>query len=238
MFFELNKNAKILLNTLFLLLFLGGVAWFGTAIYHASQLPIQRVKIEGNFTHLTDTEITQAVLPFVQAGFFAIDVSQLKQRLLELPWVKHVSVLRVWPDMVIIHLTEQKAVAHWLDTHLLNADGDVFDIAGKSLAINLPYLSGQNGQATEILEQYHRMNDMLHQLGLHIKSLDLSKRQAWTIDLDNGMKLKLGRIQPMQALNRFINAYDVIFGSRGSAAEEVDLRYPNGMAVRWNKEKV
>lgn len=234
---QLNKNAKLLLNTFFLILFIAGLCWLGATIYNASQLPIQRVKIEGTFSHLSDSEISQAVLPFVQAGFFSIDVSQLKQRLLQLPWMKHVSVLRVWPDMVIIHLTEQDAVAHWNNNRLLNAEGELFEAQGKTVSSNLPYLAGPDGQAPEILEQYHRMNEMLQHLGLHITRLDLSMRQAWTIDLDNGMKLKLGRVQPMQGLSRFISAYNNIFGSRGTSAEWVDLRYPNGMAVRWKKEK-
>ena len=78
---RLKKSRKYVFHALFLVFLAVGLLWLGTTIYSAAQLPIQRVKIEGTFKHVTHAELSQAALPFVQTGFFSIDVSNVKQTL-------------------------------------------------------------------------------------------------------------------------------------------------------------
>jgi cell division protein FtsQ len=143
----------------------------------------------------------------------------------------------LWPDTIIIRLLEQQAIAHWQGKYLLNSEGEIFDPAENIQSDSLPWLVGNDGDAQKLLATYHQMNNALHHLGLRITKLELTERQAWTLILDNGMKLVLGRVDPIQQITRFVHAYNSIFGSRGTAVQLVDLRYPNGIAVRWNKEK-
>jgi len=64
----------------------------------------------------------------------------------------------------------------------------------------------------------------------------LSPRLAWQLKLDNGMLVEVGREQPKSPvgvrLQRFIEVYPELVGKRATRPSVVDLRYPNGFAIR------
>ena len=64
----------------------------------------------------------------------------------------------------------------------------------------------------------------------------LSPRLAWALRLENGMQVEMGREQvkaPVGArLQRFIEVYPETVGKRATRPSVVDLRYPNGFAMR------
>ena len=64
----------------------------------------------------------------------------------------------------------------------------------------------------------------------------LTQRHAWQLKLGNGMHIMLGRDADLaeERLRRFVDAYPSV---RKKQHEYVDLRYPNGFALRvpdWN----
>ena len=64
----------------------------------------------------------------------------------------------------------------------------------------------------------------------------LSPRLAWQLKLDNGMLVEMGREQqksPVSTrLQRFIEVYPELVAKRATRPSVVDLRYPNGFAMR------
>src|SRR5690349_17631344 len=88
--------------------------------------PIRDVRIAGVF-HSNHDEVQQLLRPLVNKGFFAIDVVQIKQRLLQLPWVSEVSVKRVWPEAIDIQILEKKSLATWNDSGLISGTGEIFN---------------------------------------------------------------------------------------------------------------
>ena len=64
----------------------------------------------------------------------------------------------------------------------------------------------------------------------------LSPRLAWQTRLDSGMSVDIGREQQKATvrdrLQRFIEVYPETIGKRGTVPAIVDLRYPNGFAMR------
>ena len=67
-----------------------------------------------------------------------------------------------------------------------------------------------------------------------IERVVLSPRHAWQLRLANGLHLALGR-DPEAAelrLKSFVAAYPATLSPGGRRYESVDLRYPNGFAVR------
>ena len=77
------------------------------------------------------------------------------------------------------------------------------------------------------------MRAMLSPLGLRVTELNLDQRRAWSMVLDNGLHLRLGRNDRQQRLERFARIYTGVLQSRLEAIESVDLRYTNGFAFRW-----
>ena len=65
----------------------------------------------------------------------------------------------------------------------------------------------------------------------------LSPREAWRVTLDDGVVLDLGRDQPkhpaVERLARFAQAYPVLRTRLQTPFQVVDMRYPNGFALRF-----
>lgn len=197
-------------------------------------LPIQSIKIEGDLHHISRHSIEQAILPYVlSSGFFSVDVMGVRNKLQTLPWVSMVSVSRIWPNSLVVRISEHIAVAKWGEDALLNPNGLVFNPDPNSFPNGLPHLDGPSGQQSFLLQQYEIMNNMLQSIGLHVVNLRLSNRRAWEIQLNNGMILLLGRVNPLERLQRFVKVYRKLFGGHDVLAERVDLRYPGGFAVKW-----
>ena len=61
-------------------------------------------------------------------------------------------------------------------------------------------------------------------------------RYAWTVKLDNGMTVELGREQSSTTLrervDRLIGIYPQLAASLQDRIESVDMRYPNGLALK------
>ncbi len=227
-------SRRIIIN--FLLFLLVGSAFFVSLsiVRKPDFLPIQSIKIEGDLRHISRHSIEQAILPYVlSSGFFSVDVMGVRNKLQTLPWVSMVSVSRIWPNSLVVRISEHIPVAKWDNNLLINAKGFVFNPEPTSLPVGLPNLEGPEGQQSFLLQQYQTMNKMLQSIGLHVVNLRLSNRRAWEIQLNNGMVLLLGRVNPLERLQRFVKVYRQLFGGRDVLAERVDLRYPSGFAVHW-----
>ena len=63
----------------------------------------------------------------------------------------------------------------------------------------------------------------------------LSDRQAWTARLDNGLSLLIGRDEGVASndrIARWVAVHPLIQARLNERAEVIDLRYPNGFAIR------
>jgi cell division protein FtsQ len=136
----------------------------------------------------------------------------------------------------VIHLTEHNVVARWNEQQLMGVDGKVFKMKTEQAYRHLPVLSGPEGQQLLMWEQYNRMNQELASTGLKITKLVLSPRQAWQLELANGVILILGRVDTLAKVQRAAQVYTKVIGSRGDEVESIDLRYTNAIAVRWKKQ--
>ncbi len=212
-----------------------GSIWVWLTIHQAGVLPIKTVKISGTFNHLTNAEIERVAMPYVDTGFFSVDLNGLSQSLLNIPWVAAVSVTRIWPDTLKIAITEQQAYVRW-NNGMLNANGQAFYPAQQTIPTDLPWLQGPQGQQQQIVATYQKMRTMLAKSGLAIVQLQLNDRWAWSLLLNNGIKLLIGRGHAEQHLTRFVNVYQKVLAARAADVAQVDLRYPNGMAVSWKNK--
>lgn len=203
------------------------------SIAHGNYFPINVVKVNANYQHVTRPQLKSIITPFVASGFFSIDIYALKDRLESLPWVEEVTISRRWPDIVDIRLIEQQAVARWGSRGVLNPNGLVFFPALATISSELPMLDGPKGYEKRLLQEYRIMSHILNGRGLYITELDMADRWAWAVHLSNGVTLLLGREKKIARLRRFLDVYQTVFGDKFNRVEVVDLRYSNGMAVRW-----
>ena len=83
---------------------------------------------------------------------------------------------------------------------------------------------------------YQKAEAMLKPLGRVPRALNISPRLAVQIRLDDGMVVELGRQQqkaPVRdRLERFVEYYPSVMSAAGRRPTVVDMRYPNGFALR------
>jgi cell division protein FtsQ len=196
-------------------------------------LPMRQLQIEGSLRYLSHAELQAQVGPYVQGGFFNVDVAAIQRAAQELDWVDRVSVRRVWPDTLRLHVQEQRAVARWGDGALLNQRGERFAAAGREVREPLPRLQGPAGREAALLAQYQELAGILSAAGLQVVRFGQDERRALELTLESGVRMQLGRGDATARVRRFLRAYPSLVASREENLHYVDLRYSNGFAVRW-----
>jgi cell division protein FtsQ len=188
--------------------------------------PLTRVDLKGNFEKTSKAEL-EAALPRISGNFFAADLTEVRASVERLPWVRHVAVRRMWPGRLEISIEEHVALARWGDDALVNTYGEKF--VGKTDQV-LPVFIGPAGTQAEVARRYAKFTAIVAPLGTRIERVALSARHAWQLRLANGLHLALGRDadQAENRLRRFVEVYPTVKNKN----EYVDLRYPNGFAVR------
>jgi cell division protein FtsQ len=227
-----NFSWASVLRTVFFAIVVAIVIVSFAKIKNTEYFPIRNVKVFG-VQHLARQDVQDLLFPFVSKGFFAINIERIRDQVLQLPWAAHVEVRRIWPDRIVVVIEEKKPIALWNDTSLLSAAGELFTPNISTYPSGLPQLVGPSGEQIIIARYYRRMTDALIPLHFKIARLELTPSMAWKITLDNGIKLNIGRKDILTRLNHFVKVYSRIVGDKNSDVEYIDLRYPNGMAVRW-----
>jgi cell division protein FtsQ len=193
--------------------------------------PITSLQITHALGKTTREDIEAATRGRVGGNFFAAAPEQVRAGLEQLPWVRRASVRRVWPDRLEVTLEEHVALARWGAEALVNTYGERFN--GRSDQ-PLPVLLGPAGSEREVAQRYARFADALAPLGTELEHVVLTPRYAWQLRLASGLHLMLGReADGAEArLRQFVEAYPATLGRIARQHEYVDLRYPNGFALR------
>ncbi|HSR62192.1 MAG TPA: cell division protein FtsQ/DivIB [Gammaproteobacteria bacterium] len=212
------------------------LVWFGYYLLDPTTLPIRQVRVEGEFRHLSTTGLQDLVRNRVRGGFFNINVKAVRDAVLIEPWVKSVSVHRVWPDGLQVFVKEQIAAARWRDSALLNRNGELFTPDKDTFPDGLPLLSGPEGTHSLVMDRYLFLEEQMSRVGLSVRQLYMDDRRAWSLELGNGLSVVLGRKEFKQRVTRFVEVIPARFGEKLDEAVKIDMRYTNGFAVRWKKE--
>jgi cell division protein FtsQ len=200
-------------------------------------VPLRVVEVENAVRHVTAEQVGDQLEGRVQGNFFGADLAAVRTALEALPWVRRVEVRRAWPDRIAVRIEEHVAFARWTDRRLMNTFGELFE--GGPVP-GLPLLGGPAGSEREVAERYRAFRELLAPIGADPREVLLSARQAWqvraTLPDRPSLTLDLGRDQPRQSVNerlaRFVAVYPHTVGKLAAGIDHVDLRYPNGFALR------
>ena len=209
-------------------------------IFRARTLPVNEVRLQGDFVHVSREDIGNKMYTHVTDNYLVLDLDAIKQDIESLPWVYKASVRRSWPSGLHISYIEQKLVARWGTDKWLNKYGDVVEFPGAiKPQMDLPLITAPAGTETLAYESYLGFIDKLTKHNLVINSITISKRRSWRIKLDNGVNLLLGRNDIDNRLQRFLDVYADLNEEHSGSLARVDMRYTNGFSVkRINNQNV
>ncbi|HEX9396123.1 MAG TPA: cell division protein FtsQ/DivIB [Burkholderiales bacterium] len=198
--------------------------------------PVREVVVTTELKKTTRQQVESAVRATPGGNFFAYSLPALRANLESLPWVRRAELRRVWPDRIDAQIEEHVALARWGDDALVNTQGERF-VAKTSET--LPVFIAPRGNEAEVARRYARFAQLVAPLGAGLERVVLTPRLAWQLRLSNGLHLMLGRDgdQAEARLARFVDAYPATLGRMARRHDVVDLRYPNGFALRLPENK-
>ena len=215
----------------------GGVAGalaVGAGLLMVLNQPIERIRVDGQFQHLTALDVEKVVRAHLHgAGLVSVRLDDVRRSLRLLPWVASATVQRSWPRGLTVTVAEQQAVARWNSTDLINARGDLFAAGARFVPPELPQLSGPAGTGAEVVARYLALQGRIVESGARLTALRLDARGAWELQLDNGVAARFGRRQVDERFARFLAVALRLACQRAADIAYVDMRYSNGFAVGW-----
>ena len=206
-------------------------------LVNALTRPVSKVRIESMQQFVTEEELRNLVSRYLGVGFLTFDVLGAKRSLEQHPWIRRVSVKKVWPDTVAIDIREEVAIARWRESLLLNQFGEIFEPAEIQRLAGLPSLIGPEGEQYRVMKQYRAVSQQVFPAGLRVTSLSLSPRGNWVLVLNDLTRVTLGREKTVERLARFTEFYQNSGIELHEGFVSADLRYDNGIAVRLEAGK-
>ncbi len=215
-------------------------------LWQSALFPVREIEIKTALRHTTRGEIEETTRGRMGGNFFAVSPDEIRLGLEKLPWVRRTSVRRVWPDRLEVGLEEHVALARWGDDALVNTYGERFHVRADSAQLlrapelaALPLLVGTPGSEREVALRYLRFATLVAPLAAPVERVVLTQRFAWQLRLAGGLDIMLGRDADLaeERLRRFVAVYETTLKKMSRRHEYVDLRYPNGFALRMPELK-
>lgn len=220
-------------------------------LFNPNKFRITGIEVSGRLQNVAGDEITRVVEASLQGNYFSASLHSIERELEALPWVHAVSTRRRWPATLLVRVTEIQPVANWSETHWLNFTGDL--VAREPLPaghefVDLPSLAGPDDRAMEVWRQFQFWSSQLAPSGLELAGLTLRPHGLWQLELTLGALASASENVPAAGfrvtmmvdddragahIKRFVNTLDQQLITRFVDMQSIDLRYPNGFAVRW-----
>lgn len=197
---------------------------------------LKTIVVGGDLDRVERHDIVGALQGRVRGTFFSVDLEAVRALFESVPWVRHAELRRRWPDCLEVRIEEHVALARWgqgREARLVNTQGELFR---GTVDASLPLFAGPSGTESEVTRRYFAFRDLLAPLGLEPRQVLLSPRLAWQLKLSNGVTVQLGRDSDRdrveERLARFVSVFPQTLGRSPQHFDYVDLRYPNGFALR------
>lgn len=207
-----------------------------------SAFDIQGITVGGDTRHNNSVTLRANVAPRIAGTFLTVDLARVRAAFETAPWVRRAVVHRDFPNRLRVTLQEHQPVALWGgdgDARLVNSFGEVFEAnLGEVDQDGLPTLSGPEGQGAEVLAMYRAIEPHFAAMDMVIEELDLSVRGSWSVHMEAGAVIELGRgniEEVMPRAERFLKTLNQVvsrYGRQPNAIESADLRHENGYAIR------
>jgi cell division protein FtsQ len=188
--------------------------------------PFRQVTVLGAHQADTRRDVPERVRQ-LRGGFFTLDLERARATLEQLPWVSHASVRRLWPNRLVVELTEHVPAAAWNGQQTLDTHGRLFPVKPWP---SLPRIHAPEGTQLEVARRLGEFHHLLRDAGLRLEAVQVSPRRSWRLVLAGGVSLELGRERMEERVRRFVAFYPNAVRLLGPMTQ-IDLRYPNGFAA-------
>jgi cell division protein FtsQ len=201
------------------------------ALTIAAGFGVKRITVEGQ-QHSTDAEIARALGAGPGGFMLAFDTDAAKERLEQVPWVKHAQVMRLLPSTLQVVIEERVPFAVWQSkgkTYVVDSEGTVIAPAVREAYAELPFVVGEGAgkNAAVLFDTLKRFGALTEQM---IAAMRVGDRR-WTLKLSSGIDVMLPDDGVDDALKTLI-ALDQERGLLERDIAAIDLRLADRVSVR------
>jgi len=231
------------------------LASFRSYLLRAPKFAIGIKEIQG-LRHLSEGQVLLKLKEIEEQdrSLFALDLDALRRSVERLPWVKAATVRRVWPDRLMIQVTERVPIAFVRvddSTQMVDEEGVLLESKGEGLPnFDFPVLMClESGFETELLmrnrkriELFQRLTRELDDNGAGL-SHDLSEvhlQDAGSVSIvlnDDTVLVHIGADHFQERFRRYL-AMSREIKQKYRLLESVDLRFENQVVVNAANEKI
>ncbi len=229
---------------------LAGTAWGArearSFLINDPRFRLEKLEIRGA-VYASRNRLQNIFAPDFNHGIFQIPLAERRRHVLAIDWVRTAAITRVWPDRIVVTVTERKPVAfaklpvpgtlrHWLA--LIDDEGILLSLPPK-VRFALPVLSGLSEEQSdeERRLRVESMNHLLADLGPQAKDLsEINAASAQDMrvmaDVDGqSVELWLGDQHYRSRYLNFLRHYQDI-RRRDERAAIFDLRFDDRITTR------
>jgi len=203
----------------------------------AERWPLSRLRVTGQFERVQDEQLRAAVAPYARAGYFAVRLEDAQRAVERLPWVETAQVGKKWPDVLEVNVVEHRPFAHWGQDRMLSERGRLFPRPADLADAALPHLDGPEARTGEVVGVYNESRELFTPLGYRVTHVAVDARGSWSLALDNGLQVVIGRDDARARLQRFARVLPQLLVRQARPLERADLRYTNGFTLQWGQPR-
>ncbi len=235
----LNGITNVLLSIFVVLVLAGCLYWVAQQPFFALKVIQIKEMQEQPLKHVNALTVRGIALPRIKGNFLTVDLETVREAFRAVPWIRDATVKRQWPNGLVVFIEEHKPLGTWGDDgRLLSVKGDVFtaNLAEAEDEGNLLKFYGPDGSEKEVAARCDELKKEFATIQLKPVLIKLSDRYAWHMVLNNGMTVRFGRegngVSMREQMQRLVAIYPKLVGQLKNGIQEIDLRYPNGLALK------
>jgi cell division protein FtsQ len=198
-------------------------------------LGIAAITISGE-RELAYSDILAAAQISPHNSLLFLDVGAVRDRLKQIRLVQDVSVRKLYPDRLLIELTERRPAALWQKdgvVALVSADGTVLDEVHEAREADLPFVVGDGANAR--IGEFVQLVAAAGDIGPRIRAGVLVGGRRWDLKMDSGLEVMLPEADAVAAVTQFVR---LVHDDRLLDKDliSVDLRIPGRLVARISEE--
>lgn len=232
----LRRTQRISLVVLAWSLFVGIIFGFYSLLFERGLFVVKHVEVDGTFVHLTNEGIHK--LAGISAGenLFSVNLSAVRKRIAENPWVKEVAVARKIPGTIWIYIGEYVPYALVVtdDVYLVDGNGEAFKKAAGGEGRDLPVITGlseatASGEAVKFLNMYFKSPLSQYFMPAEINIDDI--RGVSIVLAGDNVVIRLG----FDKIEEKLNNLSSMMGAMGKdKMRYIDLNIPGKVVVKYD----
>ena len=216
------------LTYLFILLLFAGLIY----VIDSSDLFEPKISWEVDGSLTTETAQYDRLIKPLLNNKYLIDLSQLKERVEQYPWVAKAEVSRLFWNKIRIAVVRHDIAMRWGSEGYISNQGVLFQ-PNLSIDSDAPIAIVSEDQIEQFYVDYINYQSILGPLIIN----QFERSHIDQLILEPNVKVILGYQQQGKRLQVFIKAYDKLKGSSKIRKRGIfDMRYPKGFALSYSPQ--